>query len=280
MASKLCMLVMSVLASFQSFIECGTHLDKPWFNWEGGVVPYYFNVSVTNDDRVMMRHMMKQIEKKSCIKFKEQVNQPSGHHLEIQVHSGTSCVQLGKPRFSAAVYAEPPRNQKVILYSAYKLADKRQCWAENRGGLLHEMFHLFGIMHTQMRSDRDQHITILRNNIQRSFSQEYDICHECNNHGVPYDCNSIMHYGAETFSTGQWTMRAKSKSCDLRWVGAAFDGRGASPNDWLLLKRVTRNMCSNKSNRRPRKGKSLGFDEPTDSNSTDDNDEKYRLIIN
>ena len=99
----------------------------------------------------------------------------SGHHLEIQVHSGTSCVQFGKPRFSAAVYAEPPRNQKVILYSAYKLADRRECWAENRGGLLHEMFHLFGIMHTQMRSDRDQHITILRQNIQRSFSQEYDV---------------------------------------------------------------------------------------------------------
>ena len=71
-----------------------------------------------------------------------------------------------------------------------------------------------------------------------------------------------------------------TKSCDLRWVGAAFDGRGASPNDWLLLRRVTRNMCSNKFNRRPRKGKSLGFDEPTDSNSTDDSDEKYRLIIN
>ena len=68
---------MAVLASFQ-FIECGTHLDKPWFNWEGGIVPYYFNVSVTNDDRVMMRHMMKQIEKKSCIRFKEQTNQPSG----------------------------------------------------------------------------------------------------------------------------------------------------------------------------------------------------------
>ena len=184
---------MSVLASFQSFIECGTHLDKPWFNWEGGSVPYYFNVSVTNDDRVMMRHMMKQIEKKSCIRFREQTNQPSGlrnlkswmyphhptsllgHHLEIQVHSGISCVQQGKPRFSAAVYAEPPRNQKVILYSAYKLADKRECWAENRGGLLHEMFHLFGIMHTQMRSDRDEHITILRQNIQRQFSQEYEV---------------------------------------------------------------------------------------------------------
>ena len=61
------------------------------------------------------------------------------------------------------------------MYSAYKLADKRECWGENRGGLLHEMFHLFGIMHTQMRRDRDEHITILRQNIQSQFSQEYDV---------------------------------------------------------------------------------------------------------
>ena len=152
--------------------------------------------------------------------------------MEIQVHSGISCVQQGRPRFSAAVYSEPPLNQKVVLYSSYKLADKRECWAENRGGLLHEMFHLFGIMHTQMRADRDQHITVLRQNIQRAFSQEYDvrlnklqlasnvcfsfqICHECNDYGVPYDCSSIMHYGAETFSTGRWTMRAKSKVSKL-----------------------------------------------------------------
>ena len=150
--------------------------------------------------------MMKQMEKKSCVRFREKTRPPSGHHLEIQVntsfllvdlvlilisdwltqyhtdlwlvdqvHSSTSCVQQGRPRFSAAVYAEPPQNEKVILYSAYKLADKRECWGENRGGLLHEMFHLFGIMHTQMRRDRDEHITILRQNIQSQFSQEYDV---------------------------------------------------------------------------------------------------------
>ena len=139
------------LLSLASFSECGTHLDKPWFNWEGGKVPFYFNATVTNDDRVMIRHMMKQIEKKSCVRFREQTKPPSGnvpyylsnmcpinvscgsgHHLEIQVHSSTSCVQQGRPRFSAAVYAEPPTNQRVILYSSYKLADKRECWAENR----------------------------------------------------------------------------------------------------------------------------------------------------
>ena len=160
---------------------------------------------------------------------------------------------------------------QVILFSSYQLADKRVCWPENRGGLLHEMFHLFGVMHTQMRADRDNYINILSKNIQPAYRQEYTVCEECNDYGVPYDCSSIMHYGAETFSTGQWTMSAKSDKCDLRWVGAAFDGRGASKNDWLLLRRISRNMCSSrKTPRRLRGGRKLRLE----------SDDKYKMIIN
>ena len=113
--------------------------------------------------------------KKSDISFLFYPLPTSGHHLEIQVQSQGSCLQWGRPRFSAAVHAEPSQDQKFILSSAYKMADKRACWAKNKGGLLHELFHLFGIMHTQMRPDRDQHITILSHNIQRSYSREYDV---------------------------------------------------------------------------------------------------------
>ena len=130
------------------------------------------------------------------------------------------------------------------------------------------MFHLFGVMHTQMRADRDNHI-----NIQPAYRQDYSVCEECDDHGVPYDCSSIMHYGAESFSTGEWTMSAKSEKCkkDLRWVGAAFDGRGASKNDWLLLKRISRNMCSSrKTPRRLRGGRKLRLE----------SDDKYKMIIN
>ena len=45
------------------------------------------------------------------------------------------------------------------------------------------------------------YINILTRNIQPAYRQEYDVCEECNDYGVPYDCSSIMHYGAETFST-------------------------------------------------------------------------------
>ena len=115
--------------------------------------------------------------------------QTSGHYVEIRVQSLGSCLQWGRPRFSAAVYTEtePSQDQKFILKSSYRMADKRSCWAKNKGGLLHELFHLFGIMHTQMRPDRDEHITVLSQNIQRSYSREYDVS---KSRIDPIDCKS------------------------------------------------------------------------------------------
>ena len=62
------------------------------------------------------------------------------------------------------------------------------------------------------------------------------------------------------------------QSCDLRWVGSAFDGRGATKNDWELLNRISRNLCSS-NKKRPRKlrnGKSLNLD----------SDNRFSVIIN
>ena len=44
---------------------------QPWFRWEGGRVPYFFDVGVSNADRKMMRHVMRTIEKKTCVQFVE-----------------------------------------------------------------------------------------------------------------------------------------------------------------------------------------------------------------
>ena len=35
--------------------------------------------------------------------------------------------------------------------------------------------------------------------------------------GIPYDCDSIMHFGTETFSLGKPTMESIDPKCDLRW---------------------------------------------------------------
>ena len=61
------------------------------------------------------------------------------------------------------------------------------------------------------------------------------------------------------------------QSCDLRCVGSAFDGRGATKNDWLLLNRISSQLCSSK--KRPRKlrnGKAIKFDTK----------DRFNIIIN
>lgn len=227
--------------------EAGTHLDEPWFRWRDGNVNFYFK-DMTNADRRVMRNMMRMIEQRTCLKFREQRGPLAGHHLLVQ-GSPTTCLSGpgGRPRFSATVHAVEPNMTQVVLESYYQLADSDRCVAESRGGLLHELFHVFGVMHTQKRADRDKHVRILKENIKDNYEHSYDICYQCKDYGVPYDCDSIMHFGTETFSLGRPTMEARDRSCDLRWVGAAFDGRHgaaiASPWDWELLRRIASRLC-------------------------------------
>ncbi|CAF95053.1 unnamed protein product [Tetraodon nigroviridis] len=58
----------------------------------------------------------------------------------------------------------------------------------------HEMLHALGFNHEQTRSDRDQHVRILLENVIRG--QEHNFRRiNTNNLGTPYDYNSVMHYG-------------------------------------------------------------------------------------
>ena len=62
-----------------------------------------------------------------------------------------------------------------------------------KGIFMHEMFHTFGIGHTQRRPDRDEHIAIIEDHIEPSCREQFSKCMDCKTHG-PYDCGSIMHY--------------------------------------------------------------------------------------
>merc|ERR1712226_684265 len=167
--------------------DAGTHLDAPWFHWEGGQVRFFFE-DMTNADRRVIRASMKSIERRTCLRFFEEKGPISGHHLKVQGAKTTCLAGPGKvPTFSATVGAVPPNKTQVVLQSYYQLADSPRCVNESRGGLLHELFHVFGVMHTQKRPDRDRHVKVLKENIQDRFEFSYDICYECKDYGIPYD---------------------------------------------------------------------------------------------
>ncbi|TNN33516.1 High choriolytic enzyme 2 [Liparis tanakae] len=58
----------------------------------------------------------------------------------------------------------------------------------------HEVLHVLGFHHEQVRSDRDEHVTILTENIrpgaERNFAKKIT-----NNLDTPYDFDSVMQYG-------------------------------------------------------------------------------------
>jgi len=76
--------------------------------------------------------------------------------------------------------------------------------------VVHEIGHALGFLHEQSRSDRDDHITVLFENIQDGGKGQYGKWSQDGSRGVPYDLYSVMHYKSSYFSTGGRTMVPKN----------------------------------------------------------------------
>ena len=214
--------------------------------WDNGEIPYYFNlhqnIRKKQENQKVIEKAMRQIERKTCFRFQKLSREPEKkHHLEIKIGE-TACKGKG---FSAGVRIGGP--WKLVLESERQLADSSSC-LDWQNGILHELMHVLGVMHTQKRKDRDQHVIINEENIKNTHKAryQYEVCEGCNSFGVPYDCSSIMHYGTSTFGKpGLNTMTAIDPlSCQLTRVGPAFDGTGAQESDWEILSIVSKQVCA------------------------------------
>jgi len=85
------------------------------------------------------------------------------------------------------------------------------------GLMVHELLHVLGMVHTQTRKDTDQYIEVYDRNIARGYWFNYMKCDDCEAHGIPYDCMSIMHYRNGLLAKWPWlpTMKALYSDCDL-----------------------------------------------------------------
>ncbi|XP_078733683.1 uncharacterized protein LOC144948122 [Lampetra fluviatilis] len=64
-----------------------------------------------------------------------------------------------------------------------------------KGTVLHELMHALGFHHEHCRSDRDDHVWVLSDNIKEEWkSQIVKIKLQVHDVSIPYDCSSIMHY--------------------------------------------------------------------------------------
>lgn len=67
------------------------------------------------------------------------------------------------------------------------------------GTVIHEIGHAIGFYHEQSRSDRDEHIKILFENMNPEMSAQFEKADD-QTFGVPYDLGSVMQYPQWAFS--------------------------------------------------------------------------------
>jgi len=234
---------------------------KPQFKWpknSGGVteVSYYFSDNINTEElKNYFRQTFTSFEGNiTNLAFKEvrKDNDPRAHQLEVKI----SCSHDLKRRCSygggGVVNTETTRacgRQECEYYGKISLKMYGEPYSYDRSGrkylqpvwfsvLRHEVFHVFGITHTQKRSDRDQYVDVLMKNVRAKKKSQYHMCETCTlPEDVPYECNSIMHYKNGDFGIKPCrrcqpldTLQAKNKA-----TCPSFGNDYPTKNDWKSL---------------------------------------------
>ncbi|KAM9859229.1 high choriolytic enzyme 1-like [Aulostomus maculatus] len=161
-----------------------------WHKYRDKVkVPFKIASGYSNEERTIIKNAMKSLKRLTCVKF---IKKRRRHTNYIEIFNGSGCWSYvgrigGKQQLSL--------KRNGCLY---------------KGIVQHELLHALGFHHEQVRSDRDDYITVLFENIRAGLESQFEKLNT-NNLGSPYDFNSVMQYSNKAFSkNGQPTLVAKS----------------------------------------------------------------------
>ncbi|XP_028169019.1 uncharacterized protein LOC114359000 [Ostrinia furnacalis] len=181
--------------------DVGTGIDWPK-RWKHGIVPYFID-SKTYDAHLaeVIMQAFEYFEKATCIRLQRLKDRPTDKDslqnvewLYITNPAGVrQCVHSNERKTNKGV-------QMVVFgYDCLSL-----------GEIVHEVMHILGFSHEHTRPDRDQHITILWNNIKSGYKKYFETREKDVLQNIPYDFASVLHYPPRAFSkNGQVTIMAQ-----------------------------------------------------------------------
>ncbi|XP_075542624.1 astacin-like metalloprotease toxin 5 [Dermacentor variabilis] len=148
--------------------------------WPGATIPYTISPELKNQYE-LIRKAMDSIENVTCVRFVERTNEKD----YIKIFSGKGCyAEVGHLRG-----VQPVSLGNGCLYLST---------------IEHELLHAVGFFHEQMRPDRDQYITIIKENIDPEYESQFQKLHPGKHDNfVPFDTNSVMLYGGHAFAREQ-----------------------------------------------------------------------------
>lgn len=145
--------------------------------WPEGIVPFEIDESVANITDLLLE-AMDVYHRETCIRFVPRTDE----YDYIKIVNSSGC-------FS---YLGRQGGQQVVSIG-------RGC--EYLGTVIHELMHAIGFTHEHQRSDRDDYIAIIMENVRKTQVSQFTKVKPWNNRiFTDYDFDSIMHYGPTAFS--------------------------------------------------------------------------------
>ncbi|TNN00247.1 high choriolytic enzyme 1-like [Takifugu flavidus] len=147
-------------------------------------VPYVIASHYSSRERSIIERGLLSFHDVSCIRFTPWRNQRDF----LSIVSDSGCYSyVGRQGYSQTLSLD---RQGCLYHSTVQ----------------HELLHALGFHHEQCRSDRDNHIRVLWENIQPGLAYAFDKMNTLNLN-TPYDYNSVMQYHRYAFSgNGKPTM--------------------------------------------------------------------------
>ncbi|XP_050727620.1 zinc metalloproteinase nas-4-like isoform X2 [Eriocheir sinensis] len=147
--------------------------------WPNGIIPYVISQAYDKYARGTIAKAMSEFHIKSCIRFVPRTIEKD----YIHILKGDGCSSsVGRMHGAQEVSLGPG-----CIYV---------------GIVIHEFMHAAGFWHEQSRSDRDNYITINMFNVQKGRKNNFDKYgwDKILSLGIPYDLESVMHYGPYAFA--------------------------------------------------------------------------------
>uniref|UniRef100_A0A914VKP1 Metalloendopeptidase n=1 Tax=Plectus sambesii TaxID=2011161 RepID=A0A914VKP1_9BILA len=150
--------------------------------WPDAIVPYTIDI-FDSRGKALIEDAMNEFMDKTCVKFRPKTADDD-YFIKIVAKDGCAST-VGRSRFAF-------NGQEVFLSDG--------CY--NPGTIRHELMHTLGFYHEQSRTDRDNYIRIIWENIESGLEDQFEKNNyrEVSNLGSSYDYGSLMHYPFNAFS--------------------------------------------------------------------------------
>ncbi|XP_070574185.1 zinc metalloproteinase nas-13-like [Ptychodera flava] len=154
-------------------------VDRDDRRWPNGIVPYEIDPIYDKESVRRIKNAMEDYHRYTCIRFVQRTSQRNYVFITPLdgCWSGVGFGDLGRHKVSLG--------DGCVWHST----------------ILHELMHLLGFIHEQGRTDRDNYVRLIKENMIAAYEGQFGkVLDPLTTQGTPYDYDSLMHYSRTAFT--------------------------------------------------------------------------------